>query len=127
MLQFLNVFFLIFHTALVLFNVLGWMFTKTLRWNLVTLALTAASWGLMGIKYGLGYCLCTDWHWQVRQALGIHDQARTFIQLLVFQFSGWLPSEQLASSLTASFFFVSLFASVTLNIRKSRNALATKG
>ena len=84
------------------------------------------SWGVMGLKYGLGYCICTDWHWQVRQALGIHDEAHTYIQLVVYKISGWLPEVNLTSNITAAFFFVSLFASVGLNIRKTRNALPAK-
>jgi len=123
----LNIFFFIFHSVLILVNVFGWMFRVTLRLNLITILLTACSWGLMGLKYGLGYCLCTDWHWKVRAALGLHDEARTFNQLLVYKLTGWLPSETLTSTVTAAIFFVSLTASVWLNIRMSRERLATKG
>jgi hypothetical protein len=70
MLIFLDVFFLVFHASLILFNLFGWMFRKTRVWNLVTLLLTGLSWTLLGIFYGFGYCPFTDWHFQVLEELG---------------------------------------------------------
>ena len=58
----LNILFFIFHTSLIVFNVAGWAWRATRRWNLLTLSLTAVSWFAMGLWYGVGYCICTDWH-----------------------------------------------------------------
>lgn len=69
-LRLLDVAFFAFHTVLVLFNLLGWVWRPTRRWNLITLGVTACSWFVMGLWYGIGYCICTDWHWQVRRELG---------------------------------------------------------
>jgi len=36
-----------------------------------SLLLTAFSWFVLGIWYGWGYCVCTDWHYMVlRDELG---------------------------------------------------------
>ena len=58
-LEFLNIFFFFFHTAIMLFNCFGWIWKKTRRLNLVTLLLTAGSWFILGIWFGWGYCLCS--------------------------------------------------------------------
>ncbi|MBI5707465.1 MAG: DUF2784 family protein [Armatimonadetes bacterium] len=59
-----NAAFFVFHTALILFNLFGWVSRKTRKWQLVTLGLTACSWLVFGFWRGWGYCLCTDWHLQ---------------------------------------------------------------
>lgn len=124
MLQALNVFFFAFHTALVLFNSLGWIWRRTRKWNLATLAATAFSWFVMGAFYGIGYCLCTDYHMRIRESLGYHDTARTYIQLMVQSVTGWLPPEKLAETATASMFLFSVIASLWLNARDWRQARA---
>src|SRR5262249_8135894 len=64
MLDVLDKAFLVFHTALVLFNMFGWAWRRTRVLHLVTLGATAFSWFVLGAFYGWGYCLCTDWHFQ---------------------------------------------------------------
>jgi hypothetical protein len=118
--QFLNYFFFIFHTALTLFNIAGWIFPYTRKWNLVTLLLTACSWFVLGIWYGWGYCLCTDWHWDVRQQLGYHDQSRSYIHFLLLKLTGIDFNRQLVEQVTLIVFLVSVLMSVWLNIRDLR-------
>ncbi len=107
-------------------NVFGWLARRTLRLNLITQLLTLFSWSIMGIGHGFGYCICTDWHWRVREAMGIHDQARTYVQLLVSNVTGWLPPVDLTSTITGLVFFSCLIASLVLNIRVSRQGIPTK-
>jgi Protein of Unknown function (DUF2784) len=83
----LNVGFFVFHTAWIAFNCLGWIWRTTRRWQLATLALTAASWFGLGVWYGWGYCPFTDWHWQVRARLGLNDPP-SYIQLLIREVTG---------------------------------------
>jgi len=70
---FLDVTFLVLHTILIIFNLFGWIFRKTRRINLLTILLTGSSWLVFAPWYGLGYCLCTDWHWEVKRRLGETD------------------------------------------------------
>ena len=120
MLQFLNSFFFVFHTVFTLFNIAGWGFRKTRRLNLVTLLLTAFSWFVLGIWYGWGYCFCTDWHWQVREKLGYHDQRQSYIQFLVYKLTGKLFNEELVNYTTLIVFLLSLALSILLNVRDSK-------
>ena len=114
---FLNYFFFVFHTAFTLFNLLGWIFPATRKWNLVTLLLTAFSWFVMGAWYGWGYCMCTDWHWDVREKLGYHDQSHSYIHFLILKLTGINLYEKLVETLTLVLFGISLVASTLLNIR----------
>jgi hypothetical protein len=124
--QFLNYFFFGFHTVLMLFNTFGWIFRKTRKLNLLTLLLTAFSWFVLGIWYGWGYCFCTDWHWQVRRHLGYHDEANSYTQFLAFKLTGINFQPNLVDAITAAVFFLSLAASIWLNLRdvlKKRNRM----
>ncbi|MCD4791284.1 MAG: DUF2784 domain-containing protein, partial [Bacteroidales bacterium] len=78
MYKFLDTFFVVFHTALIIFNLFGWIWKPTRRLNLITLLLTGASWFILGIFYGIGYCPLTDWHWQVLHKLGIYDVPNSY-------------------------------------------------
>ncbi|PSQ80190.1 MAG: DUF2784 domain-containing protein, partial [Bacteroidetes bacterium QS_1_65_9] len=53
---FLDAFFLVFPSSLVLFNGLGWMGRATRRANLATLLATLGSWVVLGLWKGFGYC-----------------------------------------------------------------------
>jgi len=88
LLQFLNIFFFIFHTALTLFNLLGWIWRSTRFLNLISILLTFSSWFILGIWYGWGYCPCTDWHWEVRQELGYKIQTHSYIKFLFSTITG---------------------------------------
>ena len=111
----LNIAFFVFQTVLIVFNVFGWAHPKTRKWNLVTLLLTLARWAGMGYYYGMGYCICTDWHWQVRDAMGIEDTASSYIVLLVRNVSGWDPPVLLANEVAKWVFLSALALSVGLN------------
>jgi hypothetical protein len=116
----LNITFFVFHTVLILFNVLGWAWARTRRWNLVTLLATAFSWGVMGIWKGFGYCLITDWHWRVREAMGIRETSSSYLVLLVQTLSGWSPPIELANGVAAVVLLISLGLSIGLNVRDWR-------
>lgn len=115
--KFLNYFFFSFHTLLILFNILGWVFKKTRKWNLITLLITAFSWFVLGIFYGWGYCFCTDWHWTVRRHLGYNDMTNSYNHFLILKLTGTNFSEQLVDVVTALVFFTSLVLSVWLNLK----------
>ena len=115
--QFLNIFFFVFHSTLMLFNCFGWGWKKTRKLNLLTLLLTAGSWFILGIWYGWGYCLCTDWHWQVREAMGYHDQSVSYIHFLLLKLTGINFNPTLVDNITLVIFLLSIGISVFLNFR----------
>lgn len=79
------------------------------------MTLTAFSWFLLGIWYGWGYCFCTDWHWQVREALGYHDRSTSYIHLLLLKLTGVDFNPQLVDTCTAMVFAICLAASLWVN------------
>ena len=83
--KFLNVFFFVFHSLIILFNLTGWIWKKTRIPHLILLGSTGFSWFILGIWYGIGYCPCTDWHWQVREILGYDDPPASYIQFLLHE------------------------------------------
>jgi hypothetical protein len=115
--KFLNYFFFLFHTMLILFNCFGWIFPKLRKWNLVTLLLTAFSWFVVGIWYGWGYCFCTDWHWEVRSQLGYQDASSSYIYFLLEELTGLHLPEKAVGAIVVIVFLLSLIASLWLNIR----------
>lgn len=121
--QLLNIFFFVFHTVLMLFNCFGWVWKKFRRWNLVTLLLTAGSWFIIGIWYGWGYCFCTDWHWTIREKMGLFDQSNSYVHFLLLKLTGINFQKDLVDKVTLIVFFVALGLSSWLNIvdyRKNR-------
>lgn len=115
--QILNIFFFAFHSLLTLFNITGWMFRATRKWNLITLLLTAFSWFVLGIWFGWGYCLCTDWHWNVREHMGYQDQRGSYIHFLLIKLTGINFNPGLVETTTLIVFLVSLALSTWLNIQ----------
>ena len=91
------------------------MFAKTRKLHLITILLTAFSWFVLGIWYGWGYCFCTDWHWQVREALGYHDHSNSYIHFLILKLTGANLNASLVDAGTAIVFGISLIASVWVN------------
>lgn len=89
----LDYFFVVFHFSLIAFNLTGWFWTKTRRLHLYVISATIFSWVGLGAIYGWGYCFCTDWHWQVKSALGESGLPASYIKYYldkVFWFS-WDP------------------------------------
>lgn len=69
----------IVHIAVILFNLLGWIWIKTLRAHLIVIAATAFSWVALGFWFGFGYCFITDWQWQIKRKLGETGLPASFI------------------------------------------------
>ncbi len=123
MYSFLNIFFFVFHVALILFNVFGWVFRSMRRANLITLLATLFSWVVLGFFYGFGYCFLTDWHWDVRDNLGYTTESNSYIHFLFTTLTGMDISERLVDVVTVAVFFAALSVSVVLNIRDRRKRL----
>ncbi len=114
-----NYFFYAFHGALILFNLLGWIFpkTKTRKLNLITLLLTFSSWFILGIWKGWGYCFLTDWHYDVLRKLGNTDLPNSYIAFLVEKLTGYLPDTVLIETLTLGVAVLVLICSLYVNFR----------
>ncbi|MDP2926752.1 MAG: DUF2784 family protein [bacterium] len=125
---FLNIGFFIFHSTLIVFTLLGWIWKKTRRIHLFVLLLTAFSWFILGIWYGFGYCPFTDWHYNVRMKLGHYDMLESYIKFLIQSLTGVDVDQRLVDIFAVFVLVLALGASALLNIkdwRKSRKASKT--
>ena len=120
MYAFLDKFFFVFHSTLIVFNLLGWIWKKTRLANLIVIVLTFLSWFILGIWYGFGYCPSTDWHWLVRKKMGYYDLPSTYTKFLIDSLTGWDVNPELVKILTVLLLVLALFASVWTNIRDWR-------
>ena len=113
----LDIFFTVFHTCLVLFNLFGWIWKKTRLLNLITLLLTAGSWVALGIFYGFGYCPLTDWHFSILEKLGYTNLPDSYLSFLFTRLTGLSIDQTLVDSVTLWGLIVALAISLFLNIR----------
>jgi len=119
--QFLNIFFIVFHTALIIFNLFGWIWKKTRLLNLVTLLLTGLSWTVLGIWYGFGFCPCTQWHWEVRRHLGYTNMPRSYIKFLVDWWTHLHVSAYTVNLWTGILYVAALVVSLWVNFKMLAN------
>lgn len=117
-LKIIDVFFIGFHTILILFNVFGWLVPRWRFANFISLSLTAFSWFILGIWFGWGYCICTDWHWQIRDMLGYSNMSSSYIHFLILELANIEMSAKLVDAYTAIVFFAAFLISIYLNLRK---------
>ena len=123
-LVFLDYAFLVAHTALILFNLFGWALERTLRFNLLSIILTVTAWFAFAPWYGLGYCPCTDWHWQVKEALGQTDLPNNYLTYLFETWTGIVVSDEFSATLAwvalVPAFALSLFFNLKLKNKSAK-------
>ncbi len=114
----LDIFFVVFHSSLILFNLFGWIWKKTRIFNLITLVLTGASWLFLGLLVGtLGYCPLTDWHFSILNKLGKTDLPNSYIKYLTERITGINISASVVDKVTLYALLTALALSLYFNIR----------
>jgi len=126
MYAFLDKFFFVFQSTLIVLILLGWAWKKTRLVNLAIILLTAFSWFILGIWYGYGYCPSTDWHWQVRAKLGIRDMPTSYTKFLLDSLTGWDVKQKTVDVITLILLIGALTASLYTNIRTWRKRRGLK-
>jgi hypothetical protein len=127
MLQLLNIVIGVFHVLLIVACLIGWISPRTRKAHLILIALVMGCWFLLGLKYGIGYCPLTDWHWQVKQKLGEGSLPNSFIKYLWDHIFTTSISPKAADILTFGAFFVSLIPALYLNwAGKAKQKLANE-
>ncbi len=123
----LDIFFVIFHTSVILFNLFGWIWGKTRKFNLILLLITGSSWVFLGLIVGtLGYCPLTDWHFSVLNKLGISNLPASYVKYLVDRLTGLDLNPSLVDNVTLYSFLAALVLSIFLNIKDLRIKKASK-
>ncbi len=116
----LDILFVVLHSALVVFNLLGWIWKRTRRVHLGTILLTLLSWGVLGIFYGLGYCPCTDWHWDIKRKLGETDLPSSYIKYYLDAITPFDWDPAVVDTLVLTTTLAALVASAWVNWRDWR-------
>ena len=117
LLHLLDTFFLLFHSLWILLVVLGWIWSRTRRLSLAALVLTAVSWFGLGFWRGWGYCVCTDWHWQVRRSLGDLDLPHNYIAFLIREGTGLEVPDPILEPVILGAFLTSAVGGIGLRLR----------
>jgi len=113
-----DIFFVLFHSSIIVFNLFGWIWKKTRTANIVMLLLTGGSWLILGLIVGtLGYCPFTDWHFSVLDKLGKTGLPDSYVKYLADRITGLNFDASLVDDLTLYLFLAALAVSVFLNIR----------
>jgi hypothetical protein len=114
----LDIFFVLFHTSLIIFNLFGWIWKKARRLNLITLVLTGSSWLFLGMIVGtMGYCPVTDLHFKILEKLEVTNLPVSYIKYLVDRITGLDVNPYLVDKMTLYLFLVALLASVIMNTK----------
>jgi hypothetical protein len=113
-------FFLVFHSLLILFNLMGWICPRLRKVHLVIICLTLASWTVLGFWYGWGYCPFTDWHWNILKQRGETDLPASYISYLLQRGLGLYLSDRLVDILTVGLTLIAFAASLYVNIVKGK-------
>lgn len=108
------------HIVVICFNLFGWIWVKTRKLHLVVLSATLFSWIVLGIKYGLGYCFLTDWHWEIKRNLGEHDLPASFIKYFLDQYTPIHLSAEVVDWITGIVFVSIIFMTIYINFIKKR-------
>ncbi len=114
----LDIFFTVFHTCLVIFNLFGWIWKKSRRLNLICLLLTAGSWLFLGFFYGFGYCPLTEWHFNILEKLRYTDLPTSYLSFLFTRLTHLQLDQSLVDTVTLWGLIISLILSLYLNFRQ---------
>lgn len=115
MLKVLDFIFLWLHIVIIIFNLIGWIWYRTRKLHLVVVFATIFSWLLLGLKYGLGYCFLTDWHWDIKRKLGETDMPASFIKYFTDRYTPLELSSTVVDQLTAIFFGLAVVLTIYVN------------
>lgn len=127
MLIFLDILFTLAHLALVAFNLTGWIWKRTRKAHFITLLITAASWFVLGIWYGWGYCPLTDWQWDVKTKLGQRDLPNSFIKYFADRITGQDINPSVIDAITLGSLIAAVIASVYVNFfRRQRRPVSSR-
>lgn len=120
MLIVLDYLFTIIHTLLVLFVLVGWIFPPCRKAHWILLILILFAWVVLGLYKGvLGYCPLTDWHWDVKRALGETELPSSYIEYIVEKITCIDFRKKLVDGFTLGGLIVSIIMAVVMQLRTS--------
>lgn len=122
MLYFLDILFTLLHLLIIGFNLFGWIFPATRKLHFIFILVTAFSWFILGIWFGMGYCPITDWQWQIKESLGERNLPGSFITYFANKVTGRDFSDALVNQVTLICFIAAALLSVYVNFLKRKRS-----
>lgn len=115
---FLDYFLTVFHSAFVLFVLTGWLHKSTRKAHVIAILLTLIAWLAIGLYVGtIGYCPLTDWHWDIKRALGERNIPSSFIEYMLEKMTGLDLNRKLVDFGTAAGLILSIIGAVYVNLK----------
>jgi hypothetical protein len=111
----LDIFFFVFHTGLIFFVLAGWAPRRTRRAHLAVVFLVIFSWFGLGLRYGIGYCPSTEWHWLVRERLGYADMPNSYLKFVFDGLTGLDANGTVVDAVAFGTFLAAAGVSFSLN------------
>lgn len=118
MISFLESSVAIVHGALTLFNLFGWIPRRTRRAHLIVILATLASWSVLGIFFGFGYCPFTDWQWDLKRLLGETGMPNSFVEYYLEVLTGADLAPATVDAFVLGGALLALGMSLWLNLRR---------
>lgn len=121
MLHLLDILLFSIHIIIISVNLFGWIYIRTRKLHLIIVGLTLFSWLVLGLWKGFGYCILTDWHWDIKRKLGEKDLPHSFVSYLSNNVLGMSLSTSTVDYITVICFSVAIVMSIRLSFFKTNN------
>ncbi|MEQ9306923.1 MAG: DUF2784 domain-containing protein, partial [Marinoscillum sp.] len=122
------IFLTVFHSAFILFILIGWRLRQTRQIHMSALLLTLIAWLLLGLYKGvIGYCPLTDWHWDVKRALGETGMPASFVEYMVEKAMGINFPTLMIDIFTASGLIFGIAMSMIIYTKESKKSAGKVG
>jgi hypothetical protein len=79
-----------------------------------------ASWVILGIWFGWGYCPLTDWHWEVLRKMGENMLPNSYIAYILERLFGMEFKAETVDAFTLVFALLALIISIKVNFFSDR-------
>jgi hypothetical protein len=119
-LRILDLLLTLLHFTIISFNLFGWIWKPTRKVHFICILITAGSWFILGIWFGIGYCPITDWEWYIKEKLGETNLPGSFIKYYADKISGKPVSASLVDTLTSVCFFLAALFSAYVNFFRKK-------
>ena len=112
MLKAADILFYVVHLALIIICLGGWALPRVRTAHRYLMVAILSSWFLLGLKFGIGYCVLTDWHWQIKDKLGQSDLPNSFIKHILNHLLPSVISDRAVDILTLVAFYGAVLATI---------------
>jgi hypothetical protein len=99
-----------------LVNLLAWIPKSTRKLHMIILVLTIVSWIGLGYFFGWGYCILTDWHWDILEYLGERPFHSAFVAYFFDRVFNVSMSNHFSNIITIAGLIFGLSGAIYVNI-----------